>query len=57
MVNKKIDNVTKSDVILVILITAKDELIREDFIEAKGRNQLKIHYNQFFGLSSDQCGV
>ena len=41
IVNKEIDNVTKSDMVLTILIQQKDELIREDFIEIKGRNQVK----------------
>ena len=43
--------------VLIIPIPAKDGLIREDFKEIQGRDQLKNHHNQIFGLYSDQCVV
>ena len=41
--------------VLIIPIPPKDGLIREDFKEIQGRDQLKNRYYQFIGLYSDQC--
>ena len=43
--------------VLLIPIPPKDGLIREDFKEIQGRDQLKNRYYQFIGLYSDQCDI
>ena len=48
---------TKSDLVLIIPIAAKDEQIRALFGNVEGKNKLKNRQNQLFERISDQCVV